>query len=60
MTSYIGVAVYLFNIVFWKFYKSTKAVKLSEMDLTTGRLEANGEREHGFLISATMKILRKD
>ncbi|KAF4972262.1 hypothetical protein FSARC_1159 [Fusarium sarcochroum] len=38
ITSYIGVVVYLGNIVFYKFWRRTKRVPLTEMDLATGRL----------------------
>jgi len=37
MTSYIGLVVYVGNIIWWKFYKKTKMVKPEEMDLATGR-----------------------
>ncbi|KAM0185393.1 hypothetical protein ACHAPQ_010021 [Fusarium lateritium] len=38
ITSYIGVVVYLGNIVFYKFWRRTKRVPLKEMDLVSGRL----------------------
>ncbi|KAM5361794.1 hypothetical protein ACJA88_014321 [Fusarium oxysporum] len=38
LTSYVGVVVYLGNIVFWKVWRRTERVPLSEIDLTTGRL----------------------
>lgn len=37
MTSYIGIVVYLFNILVWKFVKKTKRVRPEEMDLQTDR-----------------------
>lgn len=37
MTSYIGIPVYIINILWWKWFKKTKRVKPEEMDLTTGR-----------------------
>lgn len=37
MTSYIGIPVYLINILWWKVFKKTKMVKPEEMDLQTGR-----------------------
>lgn len=37
MTSYIGIPVYLINILWWKLFKKTKRVQLEEMDLQTGR-----------------------
>ena len=39
MTSYIGVPVYVINILWWKFLKRTRRVRPEEMDLTTGRRE---------------------
>jgi len=37
MTSYIGIPVYIINILWWKWAKKTKRVKPEEMDLVTGR-----------------------
>lgn len=37
LTSYIGIPVYLFNVLWWKVFKKTKRVKPEEMDLQTGR-----------------------
>lgn len=37
LTSYIGIPVYLFNVLFWKVFKKTKRVMPEEMDLQTGR-----------------------
>ncbi len=37
MTSYIGIPVYVINILWWKWFKKTKRVKPEEMDLITGR-----------------------
>lgn len=37
MTSYIGIPVYVINIVWWKVFKKTKRVRPEEMDLQTGR-----------------------
>ncbi|KXX78184.1 Dicarboxylic amino acid permease [Madurella mycetomatis] len=37
MTAYIGIPVYVGNILWWKFVKKTKRVKPEEMDLITGR-----------------------
>lgn len=39
MTCYIGIAVYLVNIIGWKLLKRTRRVKALEMDLVTGRRE---------------------
>ncbi len=37
VTSYIGVPVYLFNILWWKLFKRTRRVRPEEADLVTGR-----------------------
>ncbi|KAK3897711.1 amino acid permease/ SLC12A domain-containing protein [Staphylotrichum tortipilum] len=37
MTSYIGIPVYIINVLWWKWFKKTKRVKPEEMDLVTGR-----------------------
>lgn len=37
VTSYIGIAVYLLNIVIWKIWRRTKRVKSRTMDLSTDR-----------------------
>lgn len=39
LTAYIGIPVYIINVLWWKFVKKTKRVKASEMDLVTGRRE---------------------
>lgn len=39
ITSYIGIPVYLINILWWKIFKKTKMVNPHEMDLHTGRRE---------------------
>lgn len=39
MTSYIGIVVYLVNILWWKLYKKTKRVLPQDVDLVTGRRE---------------------
>ncbi|KAF2994550.1 hypothetical protein E8E14_001410 [Neopestalotiopsis sp. 37M] len=39
VTSYIGIMIYILNIVFWKYFRKTQAVGLHEMDLHTGRIE---------------------
>ncbi|KAK8164667.1 amino acid permease/ SLC12A domain-containing protein [Phyllosticta citrichinensis] len=41
LTCYIGIIVYLFNIFFWKFFKKTKMVDLTAMDLFSGRTADN-------------------
>lgn len=37
ITSYIGIVVYVINILVWKFWKRTRRVRADEMDLHTGR-----------------------
>ncbi|KAF3769507.1 hypothetical protein M406DRAFT_335385 [Cryphonectria parasitica EP155] len=37
MTSYIGIPVYVINVLWWKVFKKTKRVQPEEMDLQTGR-----------------------
>ncbi|KAL2134644.1 hypothetical protein VTI74DRAFT_11222 [Chaetomium olivicolor] len=37
LTSYIGIPVYVINVLWWKYFKKTKRVKPEEMDLVTGR-----------------------
>lgn len=44
MTSYIGVAIYLVNILSYKVYAKTKKVELTTMDLVTNRLEDDGSK----------------
>lgn len=44
MTSYIGVAIYLVNILSYKLYAKTKKVELITMDLVTNRIEDDGSK----------------
>lgn len=37
VTSYIGIPVYLFNVLWWKLLRKTKMVRPKSMDLATGR-----------------------
>lgn len=37
LTAYIGIPVYVCNILWWKLVKKTKRVRPEEMDLVTGR-----------------------
>lgn len=37
LTSYIGIPVYVINVLWWKIFKKTKRVKPEEMDLQSGR-----------------------
>lgn len=39
MTCYIGIVVYLVNIVGWKLIHRTRRVRAAEMDLVTNRRE---------------------
>ena len=40
ITSYIGIPVYIINVLAWKFFKKTKRVRPEEADLVTGRRDA--------------------
>lgn len=59
MTSYIGIAIYLVNILSYKVYAKTKKVELSTMDLVTNRLEDDGSRYPGTLEKATTWLMRR-
>ncbi|KAK4123009.1 hypothetical protein N657DRAFT_656358 [Parathielavia appendiculata] len=37
LTAYIGIPVYVINVLWWKFVKKTKRVRPEEVDLFTGR-----------------------
>jgi amino acid transporter len=37
LTAYIGIPVYVINVLWWKFVKKTKRVRPEEADLVTGR-----------------------
>jgi amino acid transporter len=37
LTAYIGIPVYIINVLWWKFVKKTKRVRPEEADLVTGR-----------------------
>ena len=37
ITSYIGIPIYIFNVLFWKFFKRTRRVRPEEADLVTNR-----------------------
>lgn len=37
VTSYIGIPIYVLNVLWWKIFKKTKRIQPSEMDLATGR-----------------------
>ncbi|GAA6060668.1 hypothetical protein JCM10212_001224 [Sporobolomyces blumeae] len=37
--SYVGILIYIVPAVFWKFYRRTKWVRASEMDLHSGRFD---------------------
>lgn len=45
MTSYVGIALYLFNISAFKLWSKTETVRASEVDLVTGRGQHSGEME---------------
>ncbi|KAK4149259.1 amino acid permease/ SLC12A domain-containing protein [Chaetomidium leptoderma] len=37
LTGYIGIPVYIINVLWWKYFKKTKRVKPEDADLDTGR-----------------------
>lgn len=56
MTSYIGIAIYLVNILSYKIYAKTERVKLSTMDLTSNRLEHDGNTYPSMLSRAIARL----
>ncbi len=40
LTSYIGIPVFIINVLWWKVFKGTKRVRPEEVDLVTGRRDA--------------------
>lgn len=44
MTSYIGIAIYVVNIISYKLYAKTQSVGLGTMDLHSNRLEDDGAK----------------
>ncbi|KAL2278500.1 hypothetical protein FJTKL_14418 [Diaporthe vaccinii] len=56
MTSYIGIAIYLVNILSYKVYAKTKKVELTTMDLVTNRLEDDGIKYPSTLEKAVMAV----
>ncbi|KAH7153367.1 amino acid permease/ SLC12A domain-containing protein [Dactylonectria macrodidyma] len=59
VTSYIGIVIYLLNIFGYKFWAKTKRVSLSQMDLTTDRLEHDGCEYPGTLEKGFVWVLSK-
>ncbi|RMJ09862.1 hypothetical protein CDV36_010504 [Fusarium kuroshium] len=62
MTSYIGIILYVLNIFWWKLWHGTKRVGLKEMDLSTGRLEYDGQDYPSTLTKAfrwTVRLITK-
>lgn len=59
MTSYIGISIYLVNILSYKVYAKTQRVDLDTMDLTTNRLEGDGSRYPSTLERVASWILRQ-
>lgn len=57
MTSYIGVAIYLVNILSYKVYAKTKKVELTTMDLVTNRLEDDGSKYPSTLEKAVSWVM---
>lgn len=59
MTSYIGVAIYLVNILSYKVYAKTKKVELATMNLVTNRLEDDGIEYPSTLEKAASWVMRR-
>lgn len=59
MTSYIGIAIYLVNILSYKVYAKTKRVELANMDLATNRLEDDGSKYPSTLERAASWVVRR-
>lgn len=59
MTSYIGIAIYLVNILSYKVYAKTKKVELTTMDLVTNRLEDDGSKYPSTLEKAASWVMRR-
>lgn len=59
MTSYIGIAIYLVNILSYKVYAKTKKVELTTMDLVTNRLEDDGTKYPSTLEKAAAWVVRQ-
>lgn len=59
MASYIGIAIYLVNIMSYKIYAKTKRVELDTMDLITNRLESNGSRYPSTLEKAALWVVNQ-
>lgn len=59
LTSYIGVAIYLVNIVSYKMYAKTEKVELTTMDLVTNRLEDDGSKYSSTLEKAASWVMRR-
>lgn len=57
MTSYIGIGIYLVNIVSYKIYAKTKKVELTTMDLVTNRLEDDGSKYPSTLEKAATWVM---
>lgn len=55
MTSYIGIAIYVVNILVWKIWHRTSRVKASSMDLYTDRKRFEDEAEEARLASDKVK-----
>lgn len=59
MTSYIGIAIYMVNIISYKLYAKTKKVELNTMDLATNRLEDDGSKYPSTLEKAASWVTRR-
>ncbi|KAF0324441.1 dicarboxylic amino acid permease [Colletotrichum asianum] len=58
MTSYIGIAIYVVNIISYKLYAKTNKVDLDSMDLHTNRLEDDGAKYPSTLEKAASWVMQ--
>ena len=59
VTSYLGIIIYLFNVMSCKFVKKTQRVSLDEMDLQTDRLIDDGSKPSSTFSRVVKAVLRK-
>ncbi|CAI0645905.1 unnamed protein product [Colletotrichum noveboracense] len=58
MTSYIGIAIYVVNIISYKLYAKTQKVGLGTMDLHSNRLEDDGAKYPSTLEKAASWVIQ--
>ncbi|KAI8287501.1 putative amino-acid permease [Colletotrichum sp. SAR 10_98] len=58
MTSYIGIAIYVVNIISYKLYAKTQRVGLGTMDLHSNRLEDDGAKYPSTLEKAASWVMQ--